>query len=193
MSEPVPINPYAVPATWLVSQALADLARIEGNHLVVPKDWQSPPVCLLTGETNPLTPVRRAKLSWSNPMFIFLIGAERGTFHYYLSAAQASHARKRLLGNWGIFGASLLSFTGAFSDGSVGLAWLGVTLLLLCLIFATTVCRLIKVAKMDKTTIWLRGIPRLVLELIVRMDQEQHLLPPGMPGRSALRAALPPG
>jgi hypothetical protein len=189
MSEPE-FNPYAVPASPLVLPPSLTSARIEGAKLAIPKDWQSPPVCLLSGDIQDLTPLRRARLTWMNPgflLFIFLspilfvlialLVQKKGKIYYHLSAAQAAQRKQRLQTNWTLFASAVLAFVAAYIWSSIAAGAAGVVLLLLCLILAVTWCRLLKVAKIDKTTIWLTGIPFPVMLRIVQAQDRGFQTP----------------
>lgn len=52
-------NPYAPPRSGVDGAGpLLSLARIDRKCLVVPRDWQSPRICLLSGNTENLTPAK---------------------------------------------------------------------------------------------------------------------------------------
>ncbi|RYD35791.1 MAG: hypothetical protein EOP86_07615 [Verrucomicrobiaceae bacterium] len=188
-------NPYAVPESEIVVPAQTEGARIEKKCLVVPKDWMSSPVCLLTGSvTNLITPPRSRKLTWVNPVWIllfFLIGLfallpmlllqKKGRFSYYLSGPAAFGLKKKLAINWGIFGTGLVIVVLALSPATTGLTpellLTGTALILLSAILATTWCRPFYARKIDQTHIWIAKIPAHVREAIVEMEKTAALRP----------------
>ena len=200
------VNPYEAPRGEVLVPTSFNPVRIEGKQLVLPKDWTSPQLCLFTGVTHPLTPARKAKLSWVNPLYLIsilagfliyvliaLVAQKKGTIHYFLSESMAAQVKKRLRINWGIFGASVLMFSGASATSSGELAGVGVLVLLICLFLAVTWCRLLKVGKIDKTSIWLKGIPADVQQKIVQMDQARYNTPPLLPSFAGPPPARPSG
>lgn len=186
MNEPPYLNPYAAPSADLGVSASSQHSWIEKKSLVVPKDWQSPPICLLTGATTDLTPVRKKALTWVHPglMVLILLGIigiiavlllqKKGTIHYYLSQEKAAEIRRKLAVNWSIFasGAFLISLLFIMERPIAGLTLFGFLLLLISGILAATVCRSVRPGKITRTHIWLTNIPLSVREQIVAMEQE---------------------
>lgn len=180
------INPYAAPASELVMPASSQHSWIEKKSLVVPKDWQSPPICLLTGTTTDLTPIRKKTLAWSHPgaLLLIILGIigivaiallqKRGTIHYYLSREKAAKIRRNLTVNWLVFGAGVLLIFMPSYMGRPALDVLlaGLALILTSAVLASTLCRPIRPGKITQTHIWLTNIPLQVREQIAAMEAD---------------------
>lgn len=191
MSQPPHVNPYAAPGADIAIPSSAQRTWIEQKALVVPKDWQSPAICLRSGATTDLTPVRKKRLSWSNPamivlIFLGIIGIlalvllqKRGTIYYYLSKGVVEKMRKNLLINCGFFGLGvcLLAFELTSTKAAGWLVLADLLVVIISAILGLTWCRPIKTSKIDKTHIWLTGIPPEIRKAIVRMEQENLSVP----------------
>lgn len=103
---------------------------------------------------------------------IALLIQKKGKIYYYLTTDQANQRKQRLQINWILFASAVLAIAAAYIWSSIAAGAAGVVLLLLCLILAVTWCRLLKVAKIDKTTIWLTGIPLPVMLRIVQAQDQ---------------------
>lgn len=188
MNEPDTINPYAAPAAEIISPPALRLARIEKKMLVVPKDWQAPPVCFLTGTTEDLLPPRRKRLAWLHPAWLLLFLLlrlisllvlvflqKRGKIYYQLNRAAAARQRKKLLINWGIFltgvGLSVIGYKGP--GGTAILISVGGMLILLSGVLAYTMCRTFYARRIAGNFIWLGGVRREVMEEIVRLEEQR--------------------
>ena len=183
MVEPIELNPYAPPQSAPSVMPPKSAARIEGKCLVVPKGWISPPFCLFTGVAEGLTPLKQGKLSYLNPLWIFsvllspavlflvaVIFTQKGNIYYVLSQEWAGRHRRRLVVNWLIV---LVGLSGPFLLGLENVFWflgVGFVPLLVSLILAVTWCRLLKPAKIDAASIWLKGIPPAVQEKVIKWE-----------------------
>ncbi|MES2468022.1 MAG: hypothetical protein V4675_12020 [Verrucomicrobiota bacterium] len=194
-------NPYAPPTGEPVTAPAISKARREGKHLVVPKGWISPPVCLFTGAAAPLTPLRQARLSYIQPawwlflllgplvmILISLFATRMGNIYYVIKEDLARRHRRRLIINWAIFLASgplavgvyeavpaeLMRFSArSFGFGIFLLLVPGLILLILSAVLSRTWCRLIKTAKIEGNFIWLSGIPADAQAIILRCEEER--------------------
>ncbi|MDB6136555.1 MAG: hypothetical protein JWM59_4798 [Verrucomicrobiales bacterium] len=183
-----PSNPYAVPESEIVVPEQTEGARIEGKCLVVPKDWQSPPICLLTGDTTDLSALRRKKLTWIHPawfilffiirlvaLLVFILLRKKGEIHYCISQPLAAKLKRRRTINWCIFGTGLLTavlpMAGTGFDIILQFVLTGFILIVLSGVLATTWCRPFYARKIDKTHIWIAKIPARVREAIVGMER----------------------
>lgn len=181
-------NPYAAPTADLTMPASLPAAWKSGKHLVVPKGWISPPVCLLTGVAKPLTPLRQAKLSYLHPVWLlfFLLGpvimilvsifvTKTGNIYFVLREDLAVEHRRRVLINWWIFLSAGGFLAGVFYHKLfVYLSPVGFLLLIICGILSRTWCRLIKVSKIEGNSIWLAGIPAEAQTIILEREQRKH-------------------
>lgn len=187
MSEPTPINPYAAPAAELIPLLQVRLARIEKKFLVVPKDWQSPRICLVTGSTVDLLPKRR-RLAWLHPAWLLLFLLLRffsllilvflqrgGRINYYLSREAASRQRKRLLINWSIFLAGIVASVLGYKSvgGAAILIFVGSMLVILSAVLGITMCRRFYARRIAGNFIWLAGLRPEVMREIVRLEEQQ--------------------
>lgn len=179
-------NPYAAPGAELVLPPIMTGAWSSGKHLVVPKGWVSPPVCLFTGAAGPLTPLRQGRLSYLQPAWLLLLllsplvliivglfVTKKGNIHYVLEQEYARLRKRRLWGNWMIFVSGvLLIFLGANLDEGA-LAVLGIVFIIVSAFLGVTWCRLLKTAKITDDSIWLAGIPAGTQEVIIRWEQQK--------------------
>lgn len=194
-------NPYAVPESEIVmsESGMPEPGRtagvwIEKNCLVVPRGWESPAVCLLTGVATGLRPQQRKWLFWANPAWyllifvlgflaLFLIGIlqRKGGIYYYVSHSAAAKIQKRRMINLGLFLIGLLMVILSFSpfggDSGPLLVFPGLLLLLTSGVLATTWCRAFYARKISRTHIWIAKIPSPVRKIIVEMERTANFRP----------------
>lgn len=73
MAEMRTINPFAPPQASLNPPPLGE-AKISAGHLVVPRQWISPPICLMTGATQDLAPPINRRVDWMSLRgFVFIL------------------------------------------------------------------------------------------------------------------------
>ncbi len=180
-------NPYEPPSADLDMPVSGNQVRREGRHLVVPKGWVSPPVCLFTGVTEPLTPHRQANLWWLHPAWLWLLlltplpfllaailATKTGYVRYVLSEPYVHRLNRR---EWVIRGvlavAGLLLLPAFILDDLILLSLPGVILLVVSAFLTATWCRTIKSGKIVGDSIWLTGIPDDVKDTIMVLEQQK--------------------
>ena len=182
-------NPYAPPKTNDLSAPIISSVYISGKALVIPKDFTFPTICIKTGETENLVPLRKRRLSWCPPLMVILIVAplifilvaiffqKRGLIHYQLSKKVARKRRNALWINWLLlFAYILFTFVSVTSkkEGIPLFGIAGVVLLFTSLIRAVIAGRFLRAEKIDKLHIHLLGIPPEVQRRILELCQPQE-------------------
>src|SRR6188474_1902028 len=174
------LNPYEAPkSAGLLSATLAQISY-DGKALKIPKDFTFPPICIKTGETTDLGPQQTRKLSWFPPLvavliifglipflLVALLVSKKGEIRFQVSNEVARKRRKAVLRNWGLFLLSIVLFGLAIAQSSPILAWGGTLFFLAALVFGMATSRYINVKSIDKTHIWLLGIPQHVAEKLI--------------------------
>lgn len=179
-----PSNPYQPPAAQLHPARPTGVAESDQKNLIVPLGWHSPPICLFTGETENLRPACTKTLSWVNPwlgitvlfgvfpyLLLALITQKKGTIVYYISAKRAALHRKRNLIVLGMF---LLGIAVTVAGSSLigrGFSGVGVLVVMMSLLMATTYARFMRPVKIDKFSIHLAKIPLEARQKIVQADR----------------------
>ena len=176
-------NPYQPPATLDLLAPSSTALRIEGKALVVPKGHIFPAICLKTGATDDLKPRERRKFSWHNPKLAFLIllnlliyalvasiCSKRGEVQYQLSRSVARKRRNANLGNWGLFLLAIACFVAGATFEMEALFWAGGISMLGYIILGVISSRFFWAQKVDKTHIWIRGIPENVAQALVQAE-----------------------
>lgn len=181
-------NPYAVPESEITLPPRPADIWIEKNFLVVPRDWEGPEVCLLTGATADLLPRRGKWLTWASPVWyllIFILGflallviallQRKGRIYYYISRSAAAEIRKRRVINLCLFAIGLLmvilSFPAFAGDFKSWLVLPGLILLLTSGVLAATWCRPFYARRISRTHIWIAKIPARVRTALVEMER----------------------
>lgn len=172
MAQAETFNPYQAPKS--IDFVAADVGGIvyDGKTLMIPKQFTFPAVCLKTGAVTDLTPPQRRKLSWYPPLvglliivniLIFAIVAacvsKKGEIHFQLTNAVARKRRNTLLRNWAIFGISVGLICGGAATRNGLLIFGGIFGLLVAFILACVASRFLAAKRIDKTHIWLTGVP----------------------------------
>lgn len=178
-------NPYQPPATLDLLAPSTGGLRLDGKALVAPKGYIFPAICLKTGATEDLNPRERRKFSWSSPKLAILIivniliyalvasiCAKRGEVHFHLSRNAARKRRNALLGNWGLLFLAIACFILGATTDTPAYFWAGGVSMLLCLIFGIIASRFFWAQKVDKTHIWIRGIPENVAEALIQSESQ---------------------
>lgn len=154
-------NPYAPPT---VSNPVGEPVWPEYGEtkfLVVPRSWQSPPVCLLTGATDGLQLFQRTGIS------------------YWLSRPVVGKLRFRALINGLLAGLGLLPVSASFLPGVgsyrdliiMAAMFLGLPFILASALLAKTWCQPILAWRIRDGRVRIAGIPAPVWHTVVQMDQ----------------------
>jgi hypothetical protein len=173
-------NPYAAPKSRDLLAPSAGQIMYDGQALMIPKQFTFPPICIKTGVATDLTPQRRRKLSWYPPMLailivlnvlIFLLVAafvsKRGEIHFQLSREVARKRRNVLLRNWAVFALSIVTGIVGLSQGSPAVIIAAAGLLIIAIILSSTASRFLWAKRIDKTHIWLCGVPDPIARALV--------------------------
>lgn len=173
-------NPYEPPSADLGMHVSGNQVRREGNHLVVPKGWVSPPICLFTGVTEPLTPLRQARLSWLHPAWLLLLlltpfalamvgffVVRIGTLFYFQSKSHERSYGRRVNIARGMLVLGVVFLISGVGFELIFFFPVGLVFLTISGCLAATWCRPVKCAKIEGNSIWLSGIPAEVQDIIV--------------------------
>jgi hypothetical protein len=176
-------NPYQPPLTNDLLAPSRDGLRIDGKAIVAPKGYVFPTVCLKSGAIDDLKPRETRKFKWSNPKLAFFIlvnillyallasiFSKSGEIHFQVSREAARKRRNALMGNWGLFFLAIACFVlgGIYEARALFLA--GGASMLACIIFGVIASRFFWAEKVDKTHIWIRGIPEHVAIALVQSE-----------------------
>ena len=178
-------NPYLPPTTHDLLAPSRDEIRMEKKALVVPKGYVFPAVCVKTGTTDELMPRELRKFKWCNPalgvliivnVLIYLLIAslcsKRGEIQFQISRAIARKRRNTILWNWGLFLLSIGCFILGGARNEPAFFAAGAVAILTCLIIGHNASRFLWTEKVDKTHIWIRGIPERVAEALVLSEAQ---------------------
>lgn len=165
-------NPYAPPKNADSLAPSKDEILYDGETLMIPKKFTFPPVCLKTGAVTDLTPPQRRKLAWYPPLLAILlivnilifaivaaIVSKKGEIHYQLSRTIAAKRRNALVRNWVLVGAGIGCGALALTNPNPALILTAVVLILSGLILSLVASRFLWAKRIDKTHIWLGGVP----------------------------------
>jgi hypothetical protein len=156
----------------------APAVYIKDRALVVPRNFDLPPVCVFTGRTENLVPVKR-QLSWHHPavyfallanIIIYLILAivlrKVSTHTYYIEMEERSRRRRWHLINWGILlaGFGLIVAAGVADMPALLLGTLAC--IVATIVFYFLKVRLLYAQKVTDTEAELRGIAPEAMEKI---------------------------
>ncbi|MDB6070641.1 MAG: hypothetical protein JWL81_1812 [Verrucomicrobiales bacterium] len=177
-------NPYQPPAAPVHPSGHTGAAESDSKNLVLPIGWQSPPICIFTGETEDLLPARTQVLSWVNPWLAILIvfglipyvliaalTQKKGAIVYYVSRERAARNKKRKMIVYGLFIAGLVTFIYGGASEQTALIGIGMLAFMTGLVLATTFIRFFAVKRIDNFTIRLAKIPLDVRQKIVQADR----------------------
>ncbi len=173
-------NPYSAPATQPDSGATGDgQVRCVGDLLVIPKGTKLPGICLFTG-TEDGGVFETKKLSWAPPwvfifilfnililLVVYLIVRKQGELTFYTDASIL--ARRKTVGwTWGgTMMAAVVAAVIGFATEVPVLGICSVLAFLVALIVLLVKFPKLKIAKIDKTDIHLKGIPPEVRDRII--------------------------
>jgi uncharacterized membrane protein len=185
MSNTPVFNPYEAPKSVDLLAPSADQIVYDGKSLMIPKHFTFPPICLKTGAATDLAPQRRRKLSWYPPLLAILIVlnilifvlvaacvSKKGEIYFHLSKEVARKRRNVLLRNWGLFGLSIVAGCLAIGSQSTPLGVASAVLFLLTIILSTVASRFLWAKRIDKTHIWLCGVPDEIAQALVRSQAQ---------------------
>lgn len=196
MNAPADDNPYAPPVAADSVLVPPEVAFIQKKSLVVPRAWQSPRICMLTGKTEDLRPCRKRLLP-ANPLGVLIvlmiasyqlsegryfgvlflavallilsIVRKKDFVDIHLSGSAARKHRLQLAIYWIMSGILLiLVFKGVYNTPPSA-AFLVAMLLALGL----SQVRSFRIGRMHRHRFWLSNIPPEVMRAIVRMDGEK--------------------
>lgn len=163
-------NPYQTPEQ-LTPPPKSRVVEIVGDCLLVPRDYEFPPICFKTGDTEDLSPPITKQLAWYHPawvlllllnLFIFIIVVlciqKRGKVTFYLTREQRRRHRRRVLINWLFFLTCIPLFYGAIMlpDYAVYFSLTGAVAILTSLILAATWTRMVAPRRIDEHWIHFR-------------------------------------
>jgi hypothetical protein len=174
------VNPYSAPAAEIRHQAPVD-GKIHklGGLLMVPVGSELPEICLFTGRTG-TGKYEDKKLVWASPwifllilvnwlilLIVYMIIRKQGRLRYYVDHAVLAKRRKVMLVSW--LGAVLmvaLLTTGIVCElpALIGLPILG---LLILLIVGLMMTPKLKISRIDKVYIHLKGVPEQAMDGII--------------------------
>jgi magnesium-transporting ATPase (P-type) len=176
-------NPYAAPQDISVPQAFirADEVFIAESCLLVPREYEFPPICFKSGETENLSKPIRKKLYWYHPAWIFLVLAgvliflivvacvqKKGVVTFRLSQKEHKKQRTRVMTTvfFALF-AILLFVLSAFADDyAAELIIGGFVSLFVLLILMVTISRLVTAKKIDDRHVWIHYKDPVVLQKV---------------------------
>jgi len=174
------LNPYEAPkSSDLLATGVAQIVY-DGKTLMIPKDYTFPPICLKTGATTDLAQQKTRKFSWFPPLVVLLIFfglivflivavcvSKKGEIRFQVTNEVARKRRKALLRNWclALLTVALGGLAIAAQSGPLGIA--AAICFLLTLGFSIAAGQFLSVKRIDKTHIWLLGIPGDVARTLV--------------------------
>jgi len=173
-------NPYDAPVVQPNSSATSDgRVRCVGDALVVPKGTTLPDTCLYTGLEGKGA-YESKKLSWAPPwvyifilfniivlLIIYLIIRKQGDLTYYVDS---SIVRRRSSLGWtwgGVMVAMVVTLVAGIVMETGAVIGIGAVALLVALIILLVKLPKLKIAKIDKTDIYLKGVPVEVCDRII--------------------------
>ena len=158
---------------------LLELPTIEGSALVVPVNYTFPPICIASGTTDNLVPVRQT-VTWHPPIvyltilvnvLIYIVAAlvTRKTSAHQVFQSQQARSRRTTWHavNWAIFLSTFVFIGAAIGLEEPGYALGAIASLLVALLVYFTKVRLLFAERITPSSVRLRGIPRPVMEQIV--------------------------
>lgn len=172
-----PPPPQAQPPPTLLEQP-----TIEGASLVVPLNYTFPAVCLATGATEDLVPMRRS-VTW-HPSVVYLtilvniivyivaaLVTRRVSYHQiYLTRSEKQRRTRLLVANWVIFASTFIFLSAAIALETGTWAYAAVGTLVLSLVLYFTKVRLVYAERITPSSVRLRGIPLPVMQKIAAMS-----------------------
>ena len=176
-------NPYSAPTIQPDSTATGDgMVRCLGDLLLIPKGTKLPGICLFTGKEDGGV-FETKKLSWAPPwvfifilfnllilLVIYLIVRKQGELTWYTDASIL--ARRRSVGwTWGTTAmAGVVAAVVGFASELPVVGVCSVLVILVALILLLVKSPKLKIAKIDKTDIHLKGVsPEIRDRIIQRM------------------------
>lgn len=146
--------------------ALGNQSRVfmQDACLLVPREYEFPPICFKTGETSDLSAPITRKLTWYHPAWalliiinflIFLVVVlciqKRAKITFYLTEQKRQQRRIRLMINWFIFLSAAPLFYGGivFEDYMAYGILAAIAAVLTSLVLAATWTRLVTVRRID--------------------------------------------
>src|SRR5688572_6592154 len=173
-------NPYAAPKSADLLSPNRNQISYDGKVLTIPKEFTFPPICLKSGAVTDLTSPRKRRLTWYPPLLLLLFVlnplvfalvaiffSKKGVIHFQLSQEIARKRRNVILRNWGLFSLSIMLGGAAAALRSGGLGLAAIACLLLTIILSSVASRFLWSKKVDKTHIYLCGVPDDVARVLV--------------------------
>ena len=161
-----PINPYEAPQQMVMPPALGNQSNVymQDACLLVPRQYEFPPICFKTGETTDLAKPITRNLAWYHPAWallifvnflIFLIVVlciqKKAKITMYLTEKMRQQRRMRLMINWVVFlsAAPLFFYAIAYEEFMMYGILAAIGAILTSLVLAATWTRLISVRRID--------------------------------------------
>lgn len=176
-------NPYAAPQDMSVPRSFirAEDVLIAESCLLVPRQFEFPPICFKSGDTEDLSKPLRKKLYWYHPAWvclvlvnvvIFLIVVvciqKKGVVTFYLSHKERKKHRRRVMITICFALLAVLFFaTCSFASNYWEVLLMGgFVSLFVSLILAVSISRLVIPKKIDDRHVWLHYKDPVVLQKV---------------------------
>jgi hypothetical protein len=181
-------NPYAPPLSN-VSQISSGVLSTDGVALVIPQDFRFPAICIKTGATENLAPIRTSRLIWRHPAvrvvhllvpLLYLLEVpyfqREGIFDFHVTEKIALECKRSLQRINRLFYGGITCIASVFivqnMDYTEFAAIAGTVLLMSSIICRLIAGRFLSAQKITKTHVHLLGIPSDVQRQIMELCRE---------------------